>query len=66
MVAVLKIAAAIGVTLTELFREVESDQKQAAPPPAIPKGRPRKDQGKQAGAGRAEAKKGDAVQTKRR
>lgn len=65
MVAVLKIAAAIGVTLTELFREVESDQKPAAEPPAIPKGRPRKDQGKM-GRQKTEPKKGDVTSSKRR
>jgi transcriptional regulator with XRE-family HTH domain len=42
MTAVLKIAEAFGVTLTELFREVESDEKPDVEPPEIPKGRPQK------------------------
>src|SRR3954470_17906488 len=44
MVAVLKIANARGVTLAELFREVESDEEPEVEPPEIPKGRPPKDQ----------------------
>ena len=40
MAAVLKIATAFGLTLTELFREVESDEEPAVEPPEIPKGRP--------------------------
>jgi transcriptional regulator with XRE-family HTH domain len=47
MTAVLKIAAALGVTLTELFREVESDEEPEAEPPEIPKGRPPKEQPKE-------------------
>lgn len=43
MTAVLKIASALGVTLTELFRDVESDDVPDSEPPAIPKGRPPKD-----------------------
>lgn len=42
MAAVLKIATALGLTLTELFREVESDEEPAVEPPEIPKGRPPK------------------------
>ncbi|MBA4192902.1 MAG: hypothetical protein C0467_33505 [Planctomycetaceae bacterium] len=57
MIAVLKIASAIGVTLTELFREVESDQRPGEEPPAIPKGRPPKDQGTQVGRRKADPKK---------
>jgi transcriptional regulator with XRE-family HTH domain len=43
MVAVLKIANALGVTLTELFCEVESNEEPDVEPPEIPKGRPPKD-----------------------
>lgn len=42
MTAVLKIAAALRMTLTELFAEVESDEEPAVEPPEIPKGRPPK------------------------
>ena len=42
MTAVLKIATALGLTLTELFREIESDRQPAVEPPEIPKGRPPK------------------------
>lgn len=60
MVAVLKIATALGVTLTEFFRDVESDQEPEAAPAPIPKGRPRKEQGSRAGgkAGRKGARPG--------
>ncbi len=51
MAAVLKIAEALGLTLAELFREVESDDEPAVEPPEIPKGRPPKDQ-KKRGSGR--------------
>jgi transcriptional regulator with XRE-family HTH domain len=40
MVVVLKLANALGTTLTDLFREVESGEEPAVEPPAIPKGRP--------------------------
>ncbi|MCE9564302.1 MAG: helix-turn-helix transcriptional regulator [Planctomycetes bacterium] len=66
MVAVLKIASAIGVTLTELFREVESDQRPGEEPPAIPKGRPRKDKGTPAGLEKVQTKKNNAGPSKRR
>jgi len=65
MVAVLKIAMALGVTLTELFRDVESDEEPATEPPEIPKGRPPKDQGTQVGRRKADPKKG-GVSPKRR
>src|SRR3954467_12415320 len=42
MTAVLKIAKAFGVSLSELFAEVESDEEPAVEPPEIPKGRPPK------------------------
>ena len=42
MTAVLKIAQAFGISLSELFGEVESDEEPAAEPPEIPKGRPLK------------------------
>ena len=42
MAAVLKIAKVFGLTLSELFREVESDEEPAVEPPEIPKGRPPK------------------------
>ena len=52
MAAVLKVASALGVTLTELFREVESDDEPRAEPPEIPKGRPPKDRNRRGrGAG---------------
>ena len=43
MTAVLKIAGAFGLSLTELFREVESDEEPSSEPPEIPKGRPPKE-----------------------
>jgi hypothetical protein len=43
MAAVLKIATALEMTLTELFQEVESDEEPETEPPEIPKGRPPKD-----------------------
>lgn len=42
MIAVLKIAAALGLTPTELFEEVESDEGPDTEPPEIPRGRPPK------------------------
>jgi transcriptional regulator with XRE-family HTH domain len=42
MAAVLKIANAFGLALSELFAEVESDEEPATEPPEIPKGRPPK------------------------
>lgn len=42
MVAVLKIATALGLTLAELFTEVESDEEPETEPPELPKGRPPK------------------------
>ncbi|MBA4068093.1 MAG: hypothetical protein C0501_31205 [Isosphaera sp.] len=43
MAAVLKLATALGTTLTELFREVEAEAPPGDEPPPIPKGRPPKD-----------------------
>lgn len=42
MIAVLKIATALGLTLAELFTEVESDEEPETEPPELPKGRPPK------------------------
>jgi transcriptional regulator with XRE-family HTH domain len=56
MGAVLKIATALGMTLTELFREVESDEEPEVEPPEIPKGRPPKEH-----KGRSERKSGPKV-----
>jgi transcriptional regulator with XRE-family HTH domain len=44
MIAVLKIATALGMTLTELFEEVESNEEPESEPPELPKGRPPKEQ----------------------
>lgn len=43
MTAVLKIADALEMTLTELFQEVESDEEPDVEPPELPKGRPPKE-----------------------
>jgi transcriptional regulator with XRE-family HTH domain len=51
MAAVLKIATALEMTLTELFQEVESDEGPETEPPEIPKGRPPKDRKGRGGRG---------------
>jgi hypothetical protein len=55
--AVLKIAAALGMTLTELFQEIESDDEPDVEPPEIPKGRPPKEQKGRGGRAKGTRKK---------
>jgi transcriptional regulator with XRE-family HTH domain len=43
MTAVLKVASALGMTLTDLFHEVESNEEPKTMPAEIPKGRPPKE-----------------------
>ncbi len=57
MAAVLKIANAFGLSLSELFAEVESDEEPAVEPPEIPKGRPPKKKDNRVEQKRARAKK---------
>jgi transcriptional regulator with XRE-family HTH domain len=51
MAAVLKIAAALGTSLADLFEEVESDRPPGEEPPEMPKGRPRKEDKARSGRG---------------
>lgn len=43
LIVVHQLATALGTTMVELMRDVESNEKPAEEPPPLPKGRPRKE-----------------------